>query len=96
MEWLIRHLVVASSLMQQDTGANSLGQFFNRIYTTLLLPVAVPIGVLMFVIGGVMFMLGRRDGLERMVGVGIALFLIGFGPFLINWIFNTARALGGS
>lgn len=96
MDFLTTHTVIAGVLLQQVAGANSLAQFFSRIYSALVLPVAVPIGVLMFVVGGVMFMLGRRDGLERMIGVGIALFLIGFGPFLINWIFNTARALGGS
>ncbi|HEY8293007.1 MAG TPA: hypothetical protein VIG44_10990, partial [Thermomicrobiales bacterium] len=53
--------------------ASQMGDFFKKVYEQLLIPVAALIGILMFTVGAVMFLLGRRDGVEKMLYAGSAL-----------------------
>lgn len=75
--------------------ASQMGDFFRRVYEQLLIPIAAPIGILMFTAGAVMFLLGRRDGVERMLYAGVALFLIAFAPFVITKLWDILTGLGG-
>jgi len=75
--------------------ASAMGDFFKRVYEQLLIPVAAPIGILMFTAGAVMFLLGRREGVERMLYAGAALFLIAFAPLVITKLWEILTGLGG-
>ena len=75
--------------------ASQMGDFFKKVYEQLLIPVAAPIGILMFTVGAVMFLLGRRDGVEKMLYAGSALFLIAFGPFIVTKLWEILTGLGG-
>jgi len=75
--------------------ASAMGDFFKRVYEQLLIPIAAPIGILMFTAGAVMFLLGRREGVERMLYAGAALFLIAFAPFVITKLWEILTGLGG-
>lgn len=68
--------------------------FFNNLYRTVLLPVAVPIGIVMLFVGIVFFATGNRDGLHKVTVAGVALFLLGFGPWIARTLWNlTNRGL---
>ncbi len=82
-------------LVAQSGDAKAMGDFFKRVYEQLLIPVAAPIGILMFTVGAVMFLIGRRDGVEKMLYAGAALFLIAFAPFLITKLWEILTGLGG-
>ncbi len=75
--------------------AAAMGDFFKRVYEQLLIPIAAPIGILMFTAGAVMFLLGRREGVERMLYAGAALFLIAFAPLVITKLWEILTGLGG-
>ncbi|MDQ2783430.1 MAG: TrbC/VirB2 family protein [Chloroflexota bacterium] len=75
--------------------ASQMGDFFKKVYEQLLIPIAAPIGILMFTVGAVMFLLGRRDGVEKMLYAGSALFLIAFGPFIVTKLWEILTGLGG-
>lgn len=75
--------------------ASAMGDFFKRVYEQLLIPVAAPIGILMFTVGAVMFLIGRRDGVEKMLYAGTALFLIAFAPLVITKLWEILTGLGG-
>ncbi len=75
--------------------ASQMGDFFKKVYEQLLIPVAAPIGILMFTVGAVMFLLGRREGVEKMLYAGAALFLIAFAPFVITKLWEILTGLGG-
>lgn len=75
--------------------ATRIGDFFKKVYEQLLIPIAAPIGILMFTVGVVMFLLGRRDGVEKMLYAGSALFLIAFAPFVITKLWEILTGLGG-
>ena len=82
-------------VVAQTGDAKAMGDFFKRVYEQLLIPVAAPIGILMFTVGAVMFLIGRRDGVEKMLYAGAALFLIAFAPFLITKLWEILTGLGG-
>jgi hypothetical protein len=75
--------------------ASQMGDFFKKVYEQLLIPVAAPIGILMFTVGAVMFLLGRREGVEKMLYAGAALFLIAFAPFVMTKLWEILTGLGG-
>jgi len=75
--------------------ASQMGDFFKKVYEQLLIPIAAPIGILMFTVGAVMFLLGRREGVEKMLYAGAALFLIAFAPFVITKLWEILTGLGG-
>jgi hypothetical protein len=45
--------------------ASPMGDFFKKVYEQLLIPVAAPIGILMFTVGAVMFLLGGATAWRR-------------------------------
>ncbi|MDP9380188.1 MAG: hypothetical protein M3Q29_08560 [Chloroflexota bacterium] len=68
--------------------------FFNQLYTTVLLPIALPLGIIMLFVGIVFFATGNREGLHKITVAGIALFLLGFGPWIARTLWNlTNRGL---
>ncbi len=69
-------------------------QFVTRLYNDLVLPLAIPVALLALAVAVIMFMTGNRHGLERAVQVLLGTLLLGFGPFIVNWVYNTARGLG--
>ena len=70
-------------------------QFVTRLYNDLVLPLAIPVALLALAVAVIMFMTGNRHGLERAVQVLLGTLILGFGPFIVNWVYNTARGLGG-
>ncbi len=62
--------------------------FFNGLYRNVLLPVALPLGIIMLFVGIVMFATGHREGQSRITVAGLALFLLGFGPWIANQLWN--------
>ncbi|MDP9380760.1 MAG: hypothetical protein M3Q29_11550 [Chloroflexota bacterium] len=62
--------------------------FFNGLYKNVLLPVALPIGIIMLFVGIVMFATGHREGQSRITIAGLALFLLGFGPWIATTLWN--------
>ncbi len=72
--------------------ASPFADFVTQLYTDLVLPMAVPVGLLTLVVAGIMWAAGNRRGVERALEVLGAVLLIGFGPFIVNWVFTTAQA----
>ncbi len=69
--------------------------FFTQLYTQLLLPIAIPVAIIALLFAAIQFFVGNRRGVERALEVLAGTALIGFGPFIVRWFFDTARALGG-
>ncbi len=62
--------------------------FFTQLYQTVLLPIALPLGIIMLFVGIVMFATGHREGQSRITIAGLALFLLGFGPWIATTLWN--------
>ncbi len=62
--------------------------FFQGLYRNVLLPVALPLGIIMLFVGIVMFATGHREGQSRITIAGLALFLLGFGPWIATTLWN--------
>jgi len=69
--------------------------FFIAVYNQLIVPPLVAIGIVLFAVAAVRFLLGQREGAESLARVGIGLFLIAFAPFIVTTLWNAARAAGG-
>jgi len=89
---LVHHLLVPFAAAGD---ASAMGDFFRKVYEQLLIPLAAPIGILMFTVGAVSFLLGRREGVEKMLYAGAALFLIAFAPLVITKLWEILTGLGG-
>ncbi len=82
-------LLAAALVPLQQAG--QFAGFVNALYTSLILPLAVPVAVLSLVVAGLMWMAGNRHGVERALQVLGAVALIGFGPYIVTTVFTTAQ-----
>ena len=70
-------------------------QFFASVYTDLLLLPIIGVGTLFFVAAAAKLGFGHRDAAEKLGGVGLMLFLIGFAPMIVALVWNLIVKAGG-
>ncbi len=73
----------------------AMNDFFLSVYTNLLVPPIVGIGVVCFVAAAVRLFFGSRDGAESLAKVGAALFLVAFAPTIVRTLWEALVAAGG-
>ena len=69
--------------------------FFMSVYSQLLIPPMIGIGVICFVAAAVRLFFGHREGAEGLAKVGVALFLVAFAPTIVRTLWQLATAAGG-
>ncbi len=73
----------------------AMNDFFMAVYTQLLIPPMIGIGVICFVAAAVRLFFGHREGAEGLAKVGVALFLVAFAPTIVRTLWQLATAAGG-
>ncbi|HEX5506145.1 MAG TPA: TrbC/VirB2 family protein [Thermomicrobiales bacterium] len=74
---------------------NPMGQFFVNVYNTLLVPPLVAVGVVCFAAAALQFLIGHREGSERLLRVAVGLFLIAFAPTIVALLWDALTSAGG-
>ncbi|MGN6561552.1 MAG: TrbC/VirB2 family protein [Thermomicrobiales bacterium] len=69
--------------------------FFYALYNNLVAPLAIALGVVAFAAAAVQFLLGHREGVERLLRVAVGLFLLGFAPVIVQMIWSAVLNSGG-
>ena len=73
----------------------AMADFFMSVYTQLLVPPIVGIGVVCFVAPAARLFFGSREGAESLAKVGAALFLVAFAPQIVRTLWAALVAAGG-
>ncbi len=69
------HLPLGDVLLQGREG-NAIAQFLDNLYTDILRPIALAAAVLFGAFGGLQIVMGRREGVEKVLLAVIGLFII--------------------
>ncbi len=78
LSWLLSALAHLSlgDVLLQARGGNAIAQFLNNLYTDILRPIALAAAVLFGAFGGLQIVMGRREGVEKVLLAVIGLFII--------------------
>ncbi len=74
---VLDHLpVVLADILAQQGGGNAISQFLTNLYSNILRPIATAAAVLFGAFGGLQIIMGRREGVEKVVFAVVGLFII--------------------
>jgi type IV secretory pathway VirB2 component (pilin) len=68
--------LVVGELLLQAGGGNAISQFLTNLYNNILRPVALAAAILFGAFGGLQIIMGRREGVEKVVFAVVGLFVI--------------------
>lgn len=79
-----------------DAPKNNIGSAINKLTNSLVIPAILPLGTLFLVVGAVMWLLGRHDGLGKIAVVIGAIALIAVAPMIVYKIWDIVTAAAGT